>query len=241
MHENDRGASLVKRAPETNGHTHDACAGGGSSRQPLSCTRIVDAALQFVDANCLGDLSMRRLGGELGVEAMSLYRYFPSKALLLEGIVRRVLGDLALPSPDAEQSWEPQVRAYAHAFRSVARQHPHLIPLLATQGPINPTLASIHERLIGLWQQAGLDRITAGQAQCALQGYLTGSSLWDAPVSDGRRRSEAPAARGRHRRRARPLATIGCECGNADADFEFGLDALMRGLQLRVAEAASAG
>ena len=238
MHENDRGASLVKRAPETTGHTHDACAGGGSSRQPLSCTRIVDAALQFVDANCLGDLSMRRLGGELGVEAMSLYRYFPSKALLLEGIVRRVLGDLALPSPDAEQSWEPQVRAYAHSFRSVARQHPHLIPLLATQGPINPTLASIHERLIGLWQQAGLDRITAGQAQCALQGYLTGSSLWDAPVSDAPT-SEAPAAPVPSAP-SQPPATVGCECGNADADFEFGLDALMRGLQLRVAEAASA-
>jgi len=233
MHENDRGASLVKRAPEIADHTHDACAGGVSSRQPLSCVRIVDAALQLVDSNCLGDLSMRRLGGELGVEAMSLYRYFPSKAILLEAIVRRVLGDLALASPGAEQSWEPQVRAYAQSFRAVAREHPHLIPLLATQGPVNPTLASIHARLVGLWQQAGLDAVTAAQAQCALQGYLTGSSLWDAPVSDPEAIGSADSNEA--------STTRACACGNADADFEFGLDALMRGLQQRVAEAARAG
>ena len=54
-------------------------------RAPLSCTRIIDAAVRYVDDNCLDELSMRRLGNELGVEAMSLYRYFPSKAALARG------------------------------------------------------------------------------------------------------------------------------------------------------------
>src|SRR4051794_35669725 len=38
-------------------------------RQPLSRDRIIAAATGYVDANCLDDLSMRRLGSELGVEA----------------------------------------------------------------------------------------------------------------------------------------------------------------------------
>jgi AcrR family transcriptional regulator len=34
---------------------------------------------------------MRRLGAELGVEAMTLYHYLPNKDALLDGIVERVM------------------------------------------------------------------------------------------------------------------------------------------------------
>ena len=73
------------------------------TRERLSCERIVDAAVHYIDANCLDDLSMRRLGAELGVEAMSLYRYFPSKAALLEAVVSRMLRDVCLPTRAAGQ------------------------------------------------------------------------------------------------------------------------------------------
>ncbi|MDP8945555.1 MAG: TetR family transcriptional regulator, partial [Actinomycetota bacterium] len=42
-------------------------------RQPLSRRRILEAAVRFVDREGLEALSMRKLGSELGVEAMSLY------------------------------------------------------------------------------------------------------------------------------------------------------------------------
>jgi AcrR family transcriptional regulator len=197
-------------APDADGTTQ-------RPRERLSCERIIDAAVQYSDAHCLDDLSMRRLGAELGVEAMSLYRYFPSKAALLEAVVSRLLRDLCLPAPGSAD-WEPQVRAYARSFRTIARRHPQLIPLLAALGPRNPTLASIHEQMVPLWRSAGLEHDLASRAQCALHGYLTGSSLWDAHRS-------AATDNG-----ARGHVTVG------DEEFEFGLDVLMRGLRARVAD-----
>jgi AcrR family transcriptional regulator len=232
MHQNDRGASLVEPPPPQ--HEGTELPPGG--RQPLSCDRIVAAALRYVDDNCLDDLSMRRLGGELGVEAMSLYRYFPSKAALLDAVVSRALCSLALPARDVGSNWEPEVRAYARSFRAVARAHPHLIPLMATMGPGNPTLASIHARMIRLWSDAGLDTDTAPKAQCALQGYLTGISLWDAPAGDDRGR-DAHVAGTAPADGSQELA-IPADCGHADKDFEFGLDVLMGGLRERVAGTA---
>ena len=76
--------------------------------------RIVDAAVAYVDHDCLESLSMRRLGAELGVEAMSLYRYFPSKAALLDAVVCRMLAEIALPAPGTGgATWEADVRGYA--------------------------------------------------------------------------------------------------------------------------------
>src|SRR6478752_5846368 len=132
-------------APEPHAWPSDEAAtshADGTIRAPLSCTRIMDAALRYVDQNCLDELSMRRLGSELGVEAMSLYRYFPSKAALLDGVVCNALTDLALPAQGSGE-WESDVRAYARSFRRLSREHPRLMPLLATTGPENHTLAEV--------------------------------------------------------------------------------------------------
>ncbi len=147
-------------------------------RAPLSCERIISAAIAFIDANCLSDLSMRRLGGELGVEAMSLYRYFPSKAALLDAVVCRILDDVELPT-GAEVDWEPAVVAYARSFRQVARRHPHLLPMLLTLGARNETLHEVDGRLVALLGRAGLDARSASRAQRVVQDFVTGSSVGD--------------------------------------------------------------
>lgn len=189
-------------------------------RQPLSCSRIVDAAVAYVDADCLDSLSMRRLGAELGVEAMSLYRYFPSKAALLDAVVCRMLAEIALPADgtagavaEPRTGWEADVRGYARSFRAACAAHPRLLPLLATIGPENATLARIEARMTALWREAGFDVATAAHAQAALQGYLTGSCLQG----------------------------IGSDAG--DAAFSLGMDALIDGLgdRLRATGAASSG
>ncbi len=208
------------------------------TRLPLSRGRIIDAALSYVDANCLADLSMRRLGGELGVEAMSLYRYFPSKAALLDGVACRLLSDLDLPDAGDGPEWESCARAYARSFRGIARAHPRLFPLLATVGPSNDTLERTTQRMVALWREAGLDECLAERAQRALQGFVTGSSLWEATSDE----NEAPAEPARPR-----IVDDGSRPGltrpdnGADADFEFGLDLLLKGLRQRIsAEVAPA-
>ncbi|MDQ3880801.1 MAG: TetR family transcriptional regulator, partial [Chloroflexota bacterium] len=100
----------------------------GRAREPLSRERIVSAAARFIDRHCLADLSMRKLGSDLGVEAMSLYRYFPSKAELLDAVVEEIVADLRLPAPDDD--WRGAVREFARSFRRVGRAHPRAFPLL---------------------------------------------------------------------------------------------------------------
>jgi AcrR family transcriptional regulator len=187
-----------------------ACRTAGP-RQPLSRDRIIAAATGYVDANCLDDLSMRRLGSQLGVEAMSLYRYFPSKAALLDGVVCNALSDLKLPAQYG-RDWESDVRAYARSFRRLSREHPRLMPLLATTGPDNHTLAEITRRMVSSWRGAGLDQDTAERAQAALHGYVTGMSVG------------------------------GARAVESDEIFEFGLNAMICGLREVVVhrEAASA-
>jgi AcrR family transcriptional regulator len=209
------------------------------TRVPLSRGRIIDAALSYVDANCLADLSMRRLGGELGVEAMSLYRYFPSKAALLDSVACRLLSDLELPQAGDGPLWEPRARAYARSFRAIARAHPRLFPLLATVGPSNDTLVGVTQKMINLWRDTGMDDCMAERAQRALQGFVTGSSLWEVTSAE----HDAQAAPSR-------LRVVGDDvtgqplphpANDADADFEFGLDLLLKGLRQRIsAEAAPA-
>src|SRR2546428_8800855 len=114
-----------------------------SSRQRavLSRERIVAGAVSLIDTEGLDALSMRRLGAALGVEAMSLYRHFPSKAALLEAVVARLLAELPVPAPTAAR-WQDAFRALARAYRVLLTRHPNAIPLLPTLDLSNPgTLA----------------------------------------------------------------------------------------------------
>ena len=66
----------------------------GASRAPrrrgrppkLSVPAIVAAAIELLDREGPDALTMRRLGAELGVEAMSLYRHVPSRDALLDAL-----------------------------------------------------------------------------------------------------------------------------------------------------------
>ena len=62
-------------------------------------TRCSLAAVAYADREGLGSLSMRRLGEELGVEAMSLYTYVSGKDDLLDGMVDIVFGEIDVPAP----------------------------------------------------------------------------------------------------------------------------------------------
>ena len=68
-------------------------------RTPLSRERVLRAAITLADRGGIEALTMRRLGQELGVEAMSLYKHVSNKDDVLDGIVDLVLGDIDVPPP----------------------------------------------------------------------------------------------------------------------------------------------
>ena len=73
---------------------------GADSRTPLSKERVLLAAVDLADRGGIEGLSMRKLGQELGVEAMALYRHVRDKGDLLDGIVDVVVGQIDVPDRD---------------------------------------------------------------------------------------------------------------------------------------------
>ena len=119
-----------------------------SEDAPVSPTRrlgrdqILREAVRFIDENGREHLTMRRLGAELGVEAMALYRYVPGREQLLDGVVEYVMNELYLATMngDAGESWQEFLQTMAHGVRALAIDHPRIFPLVATRPPAAPWL-----------------------------------------------------------------------------------------------------
>jgi len=65
-----------------------------SARGSLTRELVLAQAVDYIDRHGLRALTMRRLAGELGVEAMALYRYVPSRETLLDAVVETVVDEL---------------------------------------------------------------------------------------------------------------------------------------------------
>jgi AcrR family transcriptional regulator len=198
-----------------------------SRRKPLTADRIVEAAIGIVDREGLDALSMRRLGAALGVEAMSLYRHFPSKAVLLEAVVGRLLAELLLPVPGSAP-WQDSFRALARDYRQLLLRHPNAIPLLATLQLSNPGALGAAGAVMALLRDAGFDARTAFHVLATADSYVIGFAYWEAGTA-GIRGSEPPLPSGADPYIVENWAEIsGADCAVA---FEFGLDTFVAGLE----------
>src|SRR3954470_7539302 len=102
------------------------------ARPPLTRDRILRAALTLIDRDGLDALSMRRLGAELGVEGMALYRHVGNKERLLDGVVELLLEDVDVDvEPEPAATWTDSWIAIARSYRRLARAHPGAFRLLA--------------------------------------------------------------------------------------------------------------
>src|SRR5215210_523361 len=146
-----------------------------TGRRPLSRRRILEAAVRFVDREGLEALSMRKLGSELGVEAMSLYNHVPNKSALLDGMVEVLLGELEIPSED--EGWERRVREAYRAFRRLAHEHPNVFPLLVLRPPETMDGIWLVEEFLKTLREAGFDPETALYAFRALSSYASGCAM----------------------------------------------------------------
>src|SRR4051795_9894904 len=98
-------------------------------RKPLSRERIVAAALEVVDEQGIEALSMRKLGQQLGFEAMSLYNHVANKDDLLDGMVDLVLAEMDVPQADEGLAG---IRKAAISAHEALRRHPWAAGVLMT-------------------------------------------------------------------------------------------------------------
>ena len=97
----------------------------------LSRERIRDAALKLIDGHGLAELSMRKLAAELGVQAASLYKHYPTKDDVLEAVAGRVVVDIDTSGFETGADWRGALASWARSYRSALAAHPNLVPYLA--------------------------------------------------------------------------------------------------------------
>ena len=212
---------------------------GARTREPLTRERVIDAALRVMDAEGLEAVTMRRVAREVGVEAMSLYHHVEDKEDLLDGICECVMSGFDFPAPSDD--WAENCRRGARAWRRLLQEHPDVMRLLTEKrGPVQ-SVDSMRpmEYALTVLRSSGLSDRDTVQAFHAFGGYIQGFVMMELGSIAGGSDEEHMKA---HAELAASLPgdfetmqAVGphfLEC-DADEQFEFGLDLLIRGLEAK--------
>ncbi len=144
-------------------------------RTPLNRASIVQAAAAAADSGGLPGVSMRRVGRELGVEAMSLYHHIANKDELLDALVDWVFAQIELPKP--EDSWRAGMVRRATSARAVLTAHPWALGLIESRANPGPALLTHHDAVIGCLRRGGFPVMLASHAFSVIDAYVYGFAL----------------------------------------------------------------
>ncbi|UTI63036.1 TetR/AcrR family transcriptional regulator C-terminal domain-containing protein [Paraconexibacter antarcticus] len=204
--------------------------GPTTRRAGLSRERVLDAARTLIERDGAGALTMRRLGREVGVEAMSLYNHVSNRDAVLDG-----LGEFLMSEVDAEPGadWRESCRDFAAQLRAIALTHPATFSLVGLRPLRSAAALAPVERLLQNLVAAGaapdqalaMYRTLASFARGYAMAEVTGFTV-DASTPSGRRplralpRADFPILR----ERLKELEPL-----RSDAAFTAGLDAMLDG------------
>ncbi len=144
-------------------------------RPRLNRERVLQAAVSLADGSGIEALSMRKLGQQLGVEAMSLYKHVDNKDDLLDGMIDGVFAEIDL-APD-ESSWRVAMRRRAVSVRQVLRRHPWAAPLMQSRTNPGPRTLGHLDALIGMLRGAGFSVVLTAHALSAVDAYVYGFAM----------------------------------------------------------------
>lgn len=144
------------------------------ARSSLTAEEILDAA-EAVMTGSVELLTMRAVAVELGASPMSMYRYFPTKDELVDALLDRVLGRVAVG--EATDDWSSDLRRFARAHRDVLAAHPWAVLPLFTHPNPGPSATRIGEAALGILARGG---VTGVDAVVAFSGILALNYGWAA-------------------------------------------------------------
>ena len=211
-------------------------------RAPLSRERVLRAAIDLADRSGLAALTMRRLGQELGVEAMSLYNHVANKDDILDGIVDLVLGDIDVPPTGTH--WKAAMRQRAISAHEVLLAHPWAALQIMSRFNIGLGMTRYLDSTLGRLREGGFSVEGAMDAWHALDSHIYGFTLQElslpfaaeeAPQVSADVLGQLSAERYPH---VVEVITHVMRSGRVE-DFEFGLDLILDGLERILAESAS--
>lgn len=213
----------------------------------LTRDRVLGAALVLADRDGVGAVTMRAVAGDLGVEAMALYRHVRNKDELLDGLAVTIVTEINRACdrlPEIVGDWKAAARARMLTARSIMLRHPWAPNLISSRGTLSLELMDYFERLCGILIDGGFSMDLVHHTIHALGSRALGFSpeLFepDAAIEhedDTMADLEAFADRFPHATRMvtelshDASSTLGW-CDDQE-EFEFGLDVLLDGIEAR--------
>ena len=219
-----------------------------AARKPLSRERVLRAALDLADERGLEALTMRSLGQDLGVEAMSLYNHVDNKEAVLDGLAELVVREILDAVEDdgrlsGPAEWKAVTRRRILAAREVLLRHRWAPEVLESRTNMPAVVLEYYDGLLGLMRQGGFSMDLAHHAMHALGSRALGFSqeLWE---EDDQASPEAVAVMvqqlgPQYPNLAEMLKVVAHDTDSTlgwcddQFEFEFGLDLLLDGLERR--------
>jgi AcrR family transcriptional regulator len=213
----------------------------------LTRPRIVAAAIALADRDGLGDLSMRRLAGDLGVATMSLYRHVPSRDDLLLEMINTTIGTVGLPVRHP-RGWRPALELAARREWALFQQHPWLGPSMSLTRPqLAPNAMLITEWVLAAFDGTRLGFVERMYVQVLLFSFVRGLSSALEPEVEAQRESGLTADEWMQSQEKTLTAIMGSDAFphfhalaeqefdlDLDQLFEFGLTRLLDGIEVLV-------
>ena len=185
---------------------------------------------------------MRKLGQELGVEAMSLYHHVKNKDEILDGMVDVVTGKIGLVA--SEGDWRSALREQILAARVTMKRHPWAPAVIESRKTMSLPMMRYMEAVAGIFRSGGFSVDLMHHAMHALGAKVLGFSqeLFD----DSETLDESPEAQAiimqqmveefpnisavvaEVQHQEETIVGSGCD---DDIEFAFSLDIILDGLE----------
>lgn len=141
----------------------------------LTVARITEVAIRLADQHGLAAVTLRRVAEELGVTAMSLYGYVPSKAELLDLVADRVYGEFPMPE-HGETGWRARLDVIARQNWTLYLAHPWLLQIATSRPLLGPNLTAKYDYELRAVDGLGLTDVEMDLVISLVDDYVHGAA-----------------------------------------------------------------
>jgi AcrR family transcriptional regulator len=206
-------------------------------RSPLTRERVLKAAIRLADREGIEAVSMRRLGTELGIEAMSLYTHVRGKEDLLDGMVELVIHEIPIHRDPGD--WKASLRTTILAARNVVLRHPWAPRIIETRDDPGASGLRYYDAVMGILRDGGFSLEMTHHAIHLFGSRLLGFTqdlFDDSPGVDPEAMQQMAAALADSHPFVAEMALGATHDGalggcDDDVEFAFGLDLILDGLE----------
>lgn len=223
-------------------------------KRSLSLQQIVAAGIGVAGRDGLAAVSMSRVAAEIPVSTMALYRYVASKDELLTLMVDTAYGAPPEIAPDAD--WRSGLTAWAWAERAALQRHRWILRVPISGPPLTPNQVGWFERGVACLRDSGLTEVEQLSSLLLVTGFVRNEATMmdDIDTAAMARGVDPESVMTIYRQNLLSLidaerfpaltaaidAGVFAEPDGPDDEFVFGLERVLDGIGVLIAERRSA-